>query len=129
MKKLIAIIAAGCCIFASCNWGEDIKPAPENVEIKLSETVVTLELEESVTIKALDIKDGSEVEDVVWISLNESVPSVDGGTVTAVGAGTATVRAIAVRGGMTAECKVNVNGPLPPEDIDFGGEGDIEDFH
>ena len=132
MKRYISVfLAVFCCLFfSSCDDDNRIEiPTPETVEIKLSETLVTLDPGGTVTLKALNVKDVSIVEEVVWISLDESVATVSKGLVKALAGGTAIIRAVAVAGGSTAECKVLVNAPLPPSDIDFGGAGDIEDFH
>lgn len=130
MKRYLTIlIATYCCFFCSCTEENKIVPEPDPVEIELSETLVNLDLGQSFVLKALNVKDGSEVENVVWISLDESVATVSKAVVTAISGGTAIIRAIAIDGGSTAECKVVVNAPAPPSDIDFGGSGDIEDFH
>ena len=130
MKRYLAILmAASCCLFSSCGEENKIIPEPDPVEIRMSETLVILDIGQNVVLKALDVQDDSVVENVVWLSLNESVASVSKGAVTAISGGTAIIRAVSIDGASTAECKVIVNAPAPPSDIDFGGSGDIEDFH
>ena len=88
-------MAASCCLFSSCGEENKIIPEPDPVEIRMSETLVILDI----------------------------------GAVTTISGGTAIIRAVPIDGASTAECKVIVNAPAPPSDIDFGGSGDIEDFH
>ena len=58
---------------------------------------------------------------LTWGSDNEAVATVSGGTVTPVGAGTATITVTTVDGGHTATCTVTVVAAPPPE----GGGGDV----
>ena len=69
-------MAASCCLFSSCGEENKIIPEPDPVEIRMSETLVILDTGQSVVLKALDVQDDSVVENVVWLSLNESVASV-----------------------------------------------------
>lgn len=49
---------------------------------------------------------------LIWISSNEEVATVEGGVVTAVSGGTATITAITTDGGFMAECEVTVSVPV-----------------
>ena len=82
----------------SCSSGSKEKEA-----ISLSETAITLEVGESKTLTATtNVKTG-----VKWTTSNGSIATVDGGKVTAVSAGTATITATA--GNVKATCTVTVN--------------------
>ena len=50
---------------------------------------------------------------VAWLSSNTAVATVDGGKVTAVGAGTATITVITTDGAKMANCTVTVTAPAP----------------
>jgi len=69
----------------------DLKPVPMT-SLALSQTDVTLSVGESVTLSATHEPADASVTDVAWSSSNEAVTTVSqDGTVTAVGAGDATV--------------------------------------
>ena len=69
----------------------DLKPVPMT-SLALSQTDATLSVGESVTLSATHEPADASVTDVVWSSSNEAVATVSqDGTVTAVGAGDATV--------------------------------------
>ena len=74
--------------------------------ITLNKTVLSLSLGESATLTATVKPDNASDKNVVWTSSDNSVATVSNGKVTAVKAGTATVKATC--GGKTAECVVTV---------------------
>lgn len=91
-------------------------------------TATTLESGGTVTLSSsVTTSDGSTYSDTVtWTSSNESVATVSGGTVTAVGAGEATITATA--GGKSAAYTVTVNGiVLTPSTLSLtvGGTGTL----
>ena len=74
--------------------------------ITLNKTVLSLSVGESATLTATVKPDNASDKNVVWTSSDNSVATVSNGKVTAVKAGTATVKATC--GGKTAECVVTV---------------------
>lgn len=60
-------------------------------------------------------------QNVSWSSNNEAVATVDGGTVTAVAAGTATITVTTEDGGFKAKCEVTVKSEPEPEVIKVTG--------
>jgi uncharacterized protein YjdB len=77
--------------------------------ITLDKTVLSLTVGESATLSATVKPDNATDKNVVWTSSDNSVATVSNGKVTAVKAGTATVKATC--GGKTAECAVTVTVP------------------
>jgi len=75
--------------------------------ITLAPTSASLSIGESTNLTATVLPSTAEIEDVVWISSDPSVATVDDGTVTAVAEGIATITAKTVDGGFTASCEVN----------------------
>ena len=86
-------------IFAACT---------SKVEITLSRTEMTVETGKSQTVKATT----STGVEVVWKSSDETIATVDGGKVTGVKAGTATITATAAKGKGSAKCEVTVKDPV-----------------
>jgi len=83
--------------------------APEIVNsISLDKTTAALRVGESVTLTATISPSGSNAE-VVWETSDDTVATVSGGKVTAVGPGTATITASA--GSVSATCVVTVKSP------------------
>ena len=77
--------------------------------INLNKSTLELPLEKSETLIATVIpSDATLREEITWTSSNTQVAKVDGGKVTAVGMGTATITASIE--GFTAECNVTVKG-------------------
>ncbi len=77
--------------------------------ITLDKTVLSLAVGESATLNATVKPDDASDKNVVWTSSDNSVATVSNGKVTAVKAGSATVKAAC--GGKTAECVVTVTVP------------------
>ena len=89
--------------------------------VTLDKTSLTLDVGGSDTLTATVKPDDATNKAVTWSTSNENVATVDqNGNVKAVGAGTATITAVASDGsGKTATCEVTVNGPvLPPQPSD-----------
>ena len=100
---------------ASATCSVTVKEAakPEvTVNISLDQTGISLKKGESISLKATTEPSGSSVE---WISSNESVATVSGGTIKAVAAGQATITAtVSVDGkSASAACSVTVTEDKP----------------
>lgn len=78
-------------------------------EVILSRTALTMSEDSSVTLAKKITPLGSEDKTVVWVSSDETVAKVDtNGTIRALKAGSATVSATTVSGGITGNCSVVV---------------------
>ena len=91
-------------------------------DIILSKTKLTLNVGESDTLTATIQPSTATTKEVSWSSSNENVATVSGGTIKAVGAGSAVITAQAMDpSGVTATCNVTViggSGPIiPPDDV------------
>lgn len=93
--------------------------------VTLNETELELEIDGTATLVATILPADSTETEVVWTSDAEGVATVDGGVVTAVGAGTATIKATV--GEVYAECIVTVKAPevfVAPSYITLVGQDD-----
>ncbi|MBQ8301745.1 MAG: Ig-like domain-containing protein, partial [Clostridia bacterium] len=84
---------------------------PESVAVtgvKLSESEVTVEKGESVTISAIIAPEAATKKSVTWTSSDEKIATVTNGTIKGTGEGEATITATTRDGGFTATCKVTV---------------------
>ena len=79
--------------------------------VTLNQTTLTLEKGETETLTATVTPQNASNKNVTWSSSNNEVATVADGTVTAVGAGEATITVTTEDGGKTATCKVTVNAP------------------
>ncbi len=101
-----------------------ISVTPENVTLKIGEEK---------TLEAVITPAEASLQLVEWSSENENVVTVsEAGTIKAVGAGTAKVKAVSVDGRYEAECTVTVDqtGAVQPDDSeepDKPGQGDVLD--
>lgn len=100
-------------------------PQPQAVEeIILSETSVSLQLDERVTLTATVLPEDADDKTVTWESSNEDVAEVNrSGRVTANADGTCIITCRAADGsGVYAECQVTVGGDVPDEHewVDLG---------
>ena len=77
--------------------------------VSLDKTEITLTIGGSAILTATVEPEDATDPSVTWSSDNEDVALVEDGSVTAVGAGSATVTVKTVDGGLTASCKVTVN--------------------
>lgn len=90
--------------------------------ITLSSGTLTLVTGNSATLTASVLPANASNPGVGWTSSNTAVATVSGGVVKAVGAGTATITAVASDGsGTTASCKVTVSAPVSTAAISFTG--------
>ncbi len=87
--------------------------------ITLDKTELQLSEGEKSTLSATVYPDDATNKDVIWVSDNEKIATVDeDGNVTAISAGTTTIYAIAAdRGVITAKCKVTVTSESEPKNV------------
>ncbi|MDO4485588.1 MAG: Ig-like domain-containing protein [Bacillota bacterium] len=76
--------------------------------IKLDKTDISIYHGSTTTISATVAPEDATDKTIVWTSSNEKVATVKDGKVTAVGVGTATIKATSNDGNASAECKVTV---------------------
>lgn len=104
------------------------RSAGDPTEIVLDRTSVELTVGREVTLEATVLPTNTDGR-VIWTSSDESVVTVENGTVKAIGVGTATVTAETVNG-LTAICAVTVVGmddiTLPDPIVKYEFEGDEE---
>ena len=85
--------------------------------VTLSQTAVTLDIDQSITLTATVAPENATNKAVTWASDKTDVATVDAnGKVTAVAAGTANITVTTADGGKTATCAVTVNPATEPED-------------
>ena len=85
--------------------------------VTLSQTAVTLDIDQSITLMATVAPENATNKAVRWASDKTDVATVDAnGKVTAVAAGTANITVTTADGGKTATCAVTVNPATDPED-------------
>ena len=77
--------------------------------VTLNESNLTLTVGESATLTASVKPDNAANKKVTWSSSNKAVASVNGGKVTAISAGSATITATTDDGGKKATCVITVN--------------------
>ena len=77
-------------------------------KVTLNKTELSLTVGDSETLIATVKPDNASNKDVTWESRDETVATVDNGTVTAVAAGTATITVTTQDGSKTASCEVTV---------------------
>lgn len=93
---------------ASCQV--TVKSNVVNVEnVSLSRTELALTEGESATLTAVVSPSNATNKNVRWVSSDAAVASVDGGKVTALKVGSATITVTTEDGGKTANCQVSVN--------------------
>ncbi|MCR4586592.1 MAG: leucine-rich repeat protein [Lachnospiraceae bacterium] len=76
--------------------------------VTLNPTTLNLKVGENESLTATVVPNNASFKAVTWESSKPSVASVEGGVVTAVGVGEATITATTVDGNMTATCAVTV---------------------
>ena len=84
--------------------------------VTLSQTAVTLDIDQSITLKATVAPENATNKAVTWASDKTDIATVDAnGKVTAVAAGTANITVTTADGGKTATCTVTVNPAADPD--------------
>jgi len=112
MTTIAAVVIAAMGIFAGC------KKEKENVKVtnvSVCPTDVMLSVGNNADLSAKVLPSNADNLSVTWKSDKPSVATVDGGTVTAVAIGEATITCTTNDGGFTAKTTVIVN---PPKDDD-----------
>ena len=85
---------------------------PEIESLVMSETSVTLDVQQTRTLQVTVSPSKARVEDLFWSTTNKLAATVDEqGNVTAVGPGVATIRALDKASGKAALCRVSVRTP------------------
>ena len=85
--------------------------------VSLNKTTLTLNIGDSETLTATITPDNATDKSVTWTSSNTDVATVENGTVTAVGAGSATITAKTADGAKKATCLVTVVDPDAPCEV------------
>ena len=89
--------------------------------ITLNKTTTTITVGKTETLTATVLPTNANNKNVTWSSSNTNVATVSGGIVTAVSAGTATIKAIAQDGsGVTASCQVTIVKATTIDDLKAG---------
>ena len=84
--------------------------------VTLSQTAVTLDIDQSITLTATVAPENATNKAVTWVSDKTDIATVDAnGKVTAVAAGIANITVTTADGGKTATCAVTVNPATDPE--------------
>ena len=84
---------------------------------------------ETLTLVATVLPDDASIKDVTWSSSDESVATVNGGLVTAVAPGTATITATTTDGtGLSATCQLTVKSSATPGDVNGDGTINVGDY-
>ena len=83
--------------------------------VTLDKSASTLEIGETVTLKATVNPSNATNKNVTWTSSDTSVATVENGVVTAIGEGSATITVTTEDGGKTATCEVTVNKKEEPD--------------
>ena len=89
-------------------------PDPDPVyvtNVELDQSELALSLRDSYTLQATVHPTDADNKAITWSSSDESVATVEDGTVKAMGAGTATITVRTADGGHTATCVVTVTDP------------------
>ena len=111
IKPLGAALAVALALaFASCGGGggNNSPTAIAVTGVSLNKTALTLSIGAQETLTATVSPSNAANKAVTWNSSNASVTTVNGGVVTALSAGTATITVTTQDGGRTATCSVTV---------------------
>ena len=95
-------------------------PDPDPIyvtRVELDQSELALSLGDSYTLKATVHPYDADNKAITWRSSDETVATVEGGTVKAMGAGTATITVRTEDGGHTATCVVTVTDPTGTEAV------------
>ena len=106
IRYIVLAVAAGLGM-AACHPGP-----PELEELAMSETSVTLDVKQTVALRATAMPEGARAGELAWSTTDKLVATVDAeGTVTGVGGGVTIVRAMDTVSGLSALCRVTVREP------------------
>lgn len=105
---LLLVLAAVVLCFTACR-NDNPEPAPIAVtEVSLSKTMVGIEVDESVTIKAVITPSNATNKGVEWSIADTSIATVADGVVTGITAGETSLTVTTLDGGLTASIPVKV---------------------
>jgi uncharacterized protein YjdB len=114
----ISVTTADGGFFDTCDV--TVEPADPNTvavtDVTLNESILTLEIDDTATLIATVNPSNATNKDVTWSSSNNNVATVDGGTVTAIAEGTATITVTTADGGFFDTCDVTVE-PADPNNV------------
>ncbi|MGN0805834.1 MAG: Ig-like domain-containing protein [Candidatus Coproplasma sp.] len=102
---------------------EPVEPSDISVEsVSLTPDALILDIGAEQTLAAIILPEDATNKNVIWISSNTSVVAVDnGGKVTAIAEGSATVTVRTEDGGKSATCRVTVNSPAVDDTVKVDG--------
>ena len=108
MKKIFNILAVTVLFIAVMVSCKETKVT----EVRLNKTELTLKVNETETLIATVLPEKADNKDVIWNSSNNTVATVDNGTITTKLAGTAIITIATLDGNKTANCTVTVTETL-----------------
>ncbi len=78
-------------------------------KVELNANIITLQKEQSITLKAIVLPENASEKEITWVSSDESIATVsESGKIIAIKAGTVTIKAMSTTEGVYGECTVNV---------------------
>ena len=115
-NAVITVVSANGVYAAECTVSVHATPTPDPdpvyvTSVALDQSELALSLGDSYTLKATVYPSHADNKAITWRSSDETVATVEGGTVKAMGAGTATITVRTEDGGHTATCVVTVTDP------------------
>lgn len=115
-NAVITVVSANGVYAAECTVSVHATPTPDPdpvyvTSVELDQSELALSLGDSYTLKATVHPNDADNKAITWRSSDETVATVEGGTVKAAGAGTATITVRTEDGGHTATCVVTVTDP------------------
>ena len=115
LLKGLASVFALAVMFGTVSCSDDDKPDGSIAvsAVAVSPTTATVKVGESVTLSATVTPEDATDKTITWSSSDEKVATVDGGKVTGVAEGTATITATTKSGDKTATCTVTVSEDAP----------------
>ena len=117
MKRFLSFLALAALLFSCEELNPDgpdptpTPPAPTTISVSsvsISPSSLTLTEGDKETLSATVLPDNATDKTIEWSTSDATVASVNGGIVTAVKAGTATITVKTKDGGKTATCKITV---------------------
>ena len=115
-NAVITVVSANGVYAAECTVSVHATPTPDPdpvyvTSVALDQSELALSLGDSYTLKATVHPNDADNKTITWRSSDETVATVESGTVKAAGAGTATITVRTEDGGHTATCVVTVTDP------------------
>ena len=114
------VYAAECTVTVQATPDPTPTPGPDPIyvmNVELDQSELALSLGDSYTLQATVYPNDADNKAITWHSSDETVATVEGGTVKAMGAGTATITVSTEDGGHTATCVVTVTDPTGTEAV------------